>query len=147
MAMARVDEQRRADRVPVRLVTSRDGGRYPLTLLNLSTTGMLLSSPRPLYVGDTVEVDLPEVGPTEAEVLWGEADEYGCRFRRPIPESVVTAAAELSRRNRPRTDTRPRRLPEERNRERDDTRALTLLIVFLAVIVTLFYAVQAVIKG
>ncbi|WP_082835938.1 PilZ domain-containing protein [Croceicoccus bisphenolivorans] len=147
MAMAQVQDQRRADRVPVRLVTSHDGGNYPLTLLNLSTTGMLLSSPRSLRVGDKVQVELPEIGSTTAQVMWSDTDEYGCQFMQPIPESVVFAAEAASRRNRSHPSRQPearRRMVMEHHGRNDETRALVLLIVFLAVTVVLFYAAQAI---
>lgn len=144
MAVARMDDQRRSDRVPVRLVTTHGGGNYPLTLLNVSTTGMLVSSPRKLRVGDEVRVDLPELGDTLARVMWGDTDEYGCQFVRPIPESVVYSVEEASRRNRSRSrPQQPRRRHAEMPDKRDDTKALVALVVFLAFIIVLFYAGQA----
>lgn len=142
MAMARVQEQRRADRVAVRLVTSHDGGNYPLTLLNLSATGMLLNCPRPLRVGATVQIDLPRIGATQAEIMWNEADEYGCRFFQPIPESVVDEAARASRRPAPRPVPRRRSAVSE-SPERDETRSLVVLVLFLAFVVALFFALQS----
>lgn len=142
--MARPDDYRRSDRVPVRLVTTGPGSDHPLTLLNLSTTGMLLSSPRALRVGDRVEVDLPEIGETAAQVMWSDTDEYGCQFLRPIPESVVWAAEAASRRNRsrqPRPAEPARRVPTGAA-PTSDSRALVLLVTFLAVTVLLFYAGQ-----
>lgn len=143
MAMARMEDKRRADRVPVRLVTSHDSGAYPLTLLNLSNTGMLLNSPRPLHVGDIVQVDLPKLGATRAKIMWCDADEYGCQFVETIPDSVVLAAEEASRQNRVRPVPR-RRVAAEPIGQRDDTRSLVLLMVFLAGVVAVFYAIQAV---
>ncbi|MBB3988860.1 PilZ domain-containing protein [Croceicoccus naphthovorans] len=133
----KVNDQRRSDRVPVRLVTSHDRGDYPLTLLNLSTTGLLLNSPRPLRVGDRVQIDLPRCGQTVAEVLWSDADEYGCRFLQPIPPSVVLAASEMSRNRRPQAVERRRPVQEPRG-ENDDTRALMLFLVFLGLVVAMF---------
>lgn len=139
--MAKVEEQRRADRVPIRLVTSGADGQTPLTLLNLSTTGLMLNSPRPLRVGDSVQVHLPEIGPTMAEVMWNDADDYGCRFYRAIPESVVVAAEQATRLSRPKPVVQRKELrsvPAPAN----DTRALVLLIVFLTVVVALFSLMQ-----
>jgi len=145
MAMARYEDQRRSDRVPVRLVTAHRAGNYPLTLLNLSTTGMLLNSPRPLHVGDQVQVDLPEIGAMQARVVWHDTDEYGCQFAQPIPESVVVAAEAASRRNRPRVARQapPRQLAAPPTGRHDDSRALVMLVLFLAFIVVLFYTGQA----
>ncbi|HEX2793791.1 MAG TPA: PilZ domain-containing protein [Croceicoccus sp.] len=143
MAMARTVEKRRDDRVSVRLVTSHDRGDYPLTLLNLSNTGMLLNSPRKLRVGDMVQVDLPKIGATRAQIMWNDADEYGCQFVKQIPDSVVLAAEVASRQNRLRPVPR-RRAPVEPLVERDDTRSLVFLMAFLAAVVAIFYAVQAV---
>ena len=144
MAMAKLDEQRRANRVSVRLVTHDAVGDYPLTLINLSTSGMMLSSPRALRVGDTVQVDLPQIGNTAAEVMWHDADEYGCRFFAPIPASVVDDAARRTRSNMPHPVEAPRRRVREVRTERDDTRSLVVLCLFLAFVVVLFYSVQAI---
>lgn len=119
----------------MRLVSAHEG-EYPLTLVNLSSTGMLLSCPRALNVGDQVRVDLPEIGSTAAQVVWCETDEYGCQFLEPIPESVVWAAEQVSRRNRPRM-RRPVR-KRERGEPRtagSDTRALLIFLLFLAVVI------------
>lgn len=146
MAMARPVDYRRSDRVPVRLVTTGHDADIPLTLLNLSTTGMLLSSPRALRVGDRVEVDLPDIGETAAQVMWSDTDEYGCQFLRPIPESVVWAAEAASRRNRNRSrqprPAEPARRVAAGAAPTSDSRALVLLVTFLAVTVLLFYAGQ-----
>ena len=144
MPMLRVDDQRRRDRVPVRLVSTHGSGGHRLVLLNLSTTGLLLRSERSLHIGDLVQVDLPDLGPTPARVMWSDADDYGCQFLDTIPQSAVFAAQFASRRNRPqpvpRPSARPRRLPP---RERDDSHALVVLILFLALVVTVFYVAQA----
>ncbi len=147
MAMAKLDEQRRADRVSVRLVTHDAVGDYPLTLINLSTSGMMLSSPRALRVGDTVQVDLPTIGSTSAEVMWHDADEYGCRFFAPIPVSVVDDAARRTRSMQTRPVEVQRRPIREVRSERDDTRSLVALCLFLAFVVVIFYSVQAVLNG
>jgi len=152
MAMAaRIEDQRRANRVPVRLVTTHDGGNYPLTLLNVSTTGMLLSSPRPLHVGDEVSVDLPGLGATPAKVMWRDTDEYGCQFVEAIPDYIVAEVEAASRRNRSRQrqrETPPRRRTTvQADARRDDTRGLVALLVFLAFIVVLFYTGQALFVG
>ena len=142
LAKPRVDEQRRVDRVPVRLVTSNGRDGMPLTLLNLSTTGMLLNSPRALYIGDTVQVDLPKIGATGAKVMWHDADEYGCRFFSPIPESVVFEAERLSHRSRPRPVTVARKRQREEVEERGDDRALLYFVLFLSGVVGLFYLAE-----
>lgn len=136
-------EERRADRVPVRLMTSHAGGNYPLTLVNLSTTGMLLNSPRPLRLGDQVQVDLPQIGMTTAKVMWNDTDEYGCQFVQPIPEAVVFEAEMASKRNRHRPVER-RRVPAERAEPHSEHRSLAMLVAFLTVTVAIFYAVQVV---
>lgn len=142
MALARWKDDRRADRVPVRLVSAHDGD-YPLMLVNLSTTGMLLSSPRALNVGDNVRVELPEIGSTVAQVVWSDTDEYGCQFLEPIPESVVWAVDEVSRRNRSRQQRPvPRRERGAPRSAASDARMLVFFLLFLAVIVAAFIAAR-----
>lgn len=59
---------------------------------NGSTTGLLLQSSQGLQVGDRLEVDLPYVGATTAEIVWASGDMFGCQFAEPISQAALSAA-------------------------------------------------------
>lgn len=58
---------------------------------DLSVTGLLFETSAPLSE-DRVEVQLPEVGPTHARVVWHHGRFFGCNFVQPIPKAAVSAA-------------------------------------------------------
>ena len=72
--------------------TGPSGESNPVTVHNASTTGLLLETAEDLERGDTLLVDLPEIGEVEAEVVWAGGDLYGCRFAEPIGDAVLSAA-------------------------------------------------------
>jgi hypothetical protein len=63
---------------------------------DLSVSGLLLESSLPLSVGEVLAVNLPEAGAAEATVMWDSGRYFGCKFTRPLPTAVVSAAQLLS---------------------------------------------------
>jgi transcriptional regulator with XRE-family HTH domain len=61
-------------------------------LHNVSATGLLLESAVLLTVGETLEIDLPQVGATAAKVIWVSGALYGCQFETPISAAALSAA-------------------------------------------------------
>lgn len=59
---------------------------------NLSMTGLLFESKLALQFGDRIEVELPEAGATQAEVVWCSDSYFGCEFANPIGAAVVSAS-------------------------------------------------------
>jgi len=59
---------------------------------DLSATGVLLQTTAKLETFDNLEVDLPEVGPTHAFVVWNSGEYFGCEFARPISRAAISAA-------------------------------------------------------
>jgi PilZ domain len=59
---------------------------------DLSATGVLLQTTAKLATFDDIEVDLPEVGPTHAFVVWSSGEYFGCEFARPISSAAISAA-------------------------------------------------------
>lgn len=59
---------------------------------NLSTTGLLFESALELNFGDHIEVELPEAGLTQAEVVWCSDSYFGCEFANPIAAAAVSAS-------------------------------------------------------
>ena len=39
-----------------------------------------------------LDIDLPEIGPCPARVVWRSDDFFGCRLRTPLPKAAMSAA-------------------------------------------------------
>ena len=63
-----------------------------VTIHDLSASGLLFETSTDLTTGDTIEVHLPEMGPTRAIVVWRDGSTFGCQFDKPIPAAAVSAA-------------------------------------------------------
>lgn len=99
-AIGNVEDQgavsrRDSPRTPVELasyVIREDGGIVPITILDISATGVLLMSNGPLSEGQVVALDLPGTEPIGATVQWSGAGIHGCRFVSDLPQSVLSSA-------------------------------------------------------
>ncbi len=76
------------------------GEAAEVVIQNISLGGILLESPTALEPGEHLYIDLPEVGPVTAIVVWTSGDLFGCRFDEPL-SSAALAAAELRSRAPP----------------------------------------------
>jgi len=88
-------QKRTAARQSMRLSTSARtvrGSAAEVTILDLSTGGMLIETSAKLEVGDAFEVELPRTGVKLAEVVWSCGTYYGCRFDEPVAPAAVSAA-------------------------------------------------------
>ena len=83
-------DRRRSPRRSMRL--GADGSGEPASLLDLSLTGALIETSVPMLVGAIFEVELPQAGRVEAEVVWNSGEFYGCQFTLPITPAVLSAA-------------------------------------------------------
>lgn len=63
-----------------------------MTIHDISNTGLLLETGASLAEGQKFNVDLPEIGVTQAKVVWASARYFGCRFDAPVPKAAVSAA-------------------------------------------------------
>lgn len=59
---------------------------------NLSQTGLLIQTSAELGVGEPIEIDLPEAGPTLAKVIWTRGEFVGCEFEARVSKGAVAAA-------------------------------------------------------
>ncbi len=59
---------------------------------DLSATGMLIETKADLVTFEQLHLDLPEVGPTVATVMWNSGHYFGCEFHGPIPQVAISAA-------------------------------------------------------
>jgi len=86
------EEQRFSARHVVSLSGALGGGQDVAVIANLSPTGVMVESPLPCAVGDRLTFDFPEVGPTDATVVWNREGMFGCEFDRPLSRAGVSAA-------------------------------------------------------
>jgi hypothetical protein len=83
-------DRRRSVRRALRLGAGVGG--EPVTIHDLSLTGALLETSVPMLVGATFEVELPQAGAVEADVVWNGGEFYGCQFALPISPATLSAA-------------------------------------------------------
>jgi hypothetical protein len=67
-------------------------GDEPVTIRDISLTGMLLETATPMLVGSGFEVELPHAGKIAVAVVWNSGEFYGCEFEYPISPAAVSAA-------------------------------------------------------
>lgn len=93
--VATVFDERRAARRAMQLEISGvlPGGREAnVTLHNLSAAGLLLETDLPLETGEVLAVDLPDIGPVDAAIVWQSEHLYGCAFKDALPQGALAAA-------------------------------------------------------
>lgn len=59
---------------------------------DISDTGLLIETDSELKVGEMVEVNLPQAGLMEAEIVWDGGRVYGSRFTRQLTSAAISAA-------------------------------------------------------
>lgn len=93
-SFADASEQRASDRRVLRLeaAATTPGGEGDIQIHNLSRTGMLVRSAAEVAVGADIEVELPGGARHGAQVVWREAELFGCRFVRPLSQATLSAA-------------------------------------------------------
>lgn len=84
--------RRIASRRALRLGATSSGAGEQVVIHNISATGMLIQTAADLEILEMLEVELPEVGDTRAQVAWRSDDYFGCQFLKPIPKAAVSAA-------------------------------------------------------
>ncbi|MEL7188823.1 MAG: helix-turn-helix domain-containing protein [Pseudomonadota bacterium] len=89
-------ENRRYPRRSLYLETSGvipGGGEANVTIHNLSVAGLLLETDAELVIGESLTVELPEIGTVAANVVWHSGDLYGCAFEQALSEGALAAAS------------------------------------------------------
>ena len=71
---------------------SNAGDSVPVVMLDLSESGMMISTKAKLSVDEVIPVDLPEMGEVEARVAWKRMSLYGCVFLSPVTKAAISAA-------------------------------------------------------
>ncbi len=91
------DGQRDQPRRELRLETSGvlpGGVAANVTVHNISATGLLLQTSLPVERGETLMVELPQIGEVAAEIVWVSGSLFGCAFGQALSPAAL-AAAEL----------------------------------------------------
>lgn len=93
--VAAVFDDRRDARRAMQLETSGtlgSGHEANVTVHNLSAVGLLLETDLPLETGEVLAIELPDVGPVDAAIVWQSERLYGCAFTDALPEGTLAAA-------------------------------------------------------
>lgn len=88
-------ERRASPRRRLRLEIEGSGALSPesrVLVHDLSRTGLLIETSDSLPLGTRFEVQIPEAGSVEAEVVWNSSRFLGCRFDTPISNAALSAA-------------------------------------------------------
>ena len=84
--------RRGSSRLKLSLDSSLAGSGDEVVIHDLSPGGILVETSASLRKGARLEVDLPELGATQARVVWNSGDYFGCQFDKPIPKAALSAA-------------------------------------------------------
>lgn len=63
-----------------------------VSIIDISTTGLLLETTSDLRLGETIELDLPEAPGIRVVVKWSSGQLFGCQFKEPVSVAVVSGA-------------------------------------------------------
>ena len=96
-AVARVQtkqarNQRATSRRPLKLGAKLVGTRHETVIHDLSETGILIETEADLATFEQLQLDLPEMGPTLATVMWSSGRFFGCEFHQPLGRAAISAA-------------------------------------------------------
>jgi hypothetical protein len=86
------DERRSQARRRLHLETALAASGDEVLIHDISITGVLLETNAELEPFESLQFDLPEIGATQAVVVWSSGHYFGCEFAKPIPKSAISAA-------------------------------------------------------
>lgn len=93
--VAAVFDERRDARRAMQLATSGvlpGGGEANVTVHNLSAVGLLLETDLALNAGEVLSIELPDIGPVDAAIVWQSEHLFGCAFTDALSEGALAAA-------------------------------------------------------
>lgn len=79
--------ERQSERTPVAATTSMRSERWysiEVTVRDVSPVGFMAECPHPIAIGSSVWLDVPGIGPIQAQVRWQLAGRMGGLFLDPI---------------------------------------------------------------
>ena len=69
-------------------------GRTLCTVLDISLHGVRIQTYSALRKGATIWLNLPDIGPVAAEVMWADDYSAGCQFKKPLDKRAFARLAE-----------------------------------------------------
>lgn len=84
----RRSQKRRRLHLEAALATSGD----EVLIHDISVTGVLLETDAQLEAFESLQFDLPEIGATQAVVIWNSGRYFGCEFTNAISKAAISAA-------------------------------------------------------
>jgi hypothetical protein len=84
----RRSQKRRRLHLEAALATSSD----EVMIHDISATGVLLETDAELEPFESLQFDLPEIGATQAVVIWSSGRYFGCEFTTPISKAAISAS-------------------------------------------------------
>ena len=91
---AETNGRRRSPRAPVSFDARLGQGGLGRTLckvVDLSLHGCRVQTYSALRRGTTIWLNLPEIGPVAADVMWADDFTAGCQFQNPLPPEAFDA--------------------------------------------------------
>jgi hypothetical protein len=88
---AETNGRRRSPRAPVSFDTSMGQGGMGRTLckvVDISLHGARVQTYSAMRKGSTIWLNLPEIGPVAANVMWADDYAAGCQFRKPLDKDA-----------------------------------------------------------
>lgn len=64
----------------------------PVTVHNISETGLLIECAASLAINDRIDIDLPHVGLVSATLVWVSGQMFGCQFDTKLSPAALSAA-------------------------------------------------------
>lgn len=64
----------------------------PVIVHELSRTGFLMEAAGRIAIGDPLQLQMADLAPIAAQVIWNCGSHYGCEFQRPLPKAVLSTA-------------------------------------------------------
>ena len=92
LAASKAGNRRASPRRTLHLQSTLVDGGEEVIIHDISHTGLLLETPALLTERQALDVDLPEVGIVQANVVWRSSRFVGCRFASPVSQAAVSAA-------------------------------------------------------
>ena len=86
------DERRSQKRRRLHLEAALASSGDEVSIHDISATGVLLETDAKLEPFEGLQVDLPEIGATQAVVIWNSGRYFGCEFTAPISKAAISAA-------------------------------------------------------
>lgn len=71
--------------------STTSGSGVPVLIHDMSVSGLLIQTEASMDVGTMLDIQLPEVGPQSATVVWNRDQFFGCEFHEPLSQAGLSA--------------------------------------------------------